>query len=53
MSKENAEGARMIQYFDSIFILFLNLRSVFAIWSLVDDDKIEIYARVRLITFWI
>lgn len=26
---------------------------MFAIWSLVDDEKVEIYSRVRLISFWI
>ena len=31
----------------------LNPRSVFAIWSLVDDEKVEIYSRVRLISFYI
>ena len=53
LSVENPEGAKIIQYFDSFFILLLNLRAIFAVWSLVDDDKVEIYSRVRLITFWI
>ena len=26
---------------------------MFAIWSLVDDEKVEIYSRVRLISFYI
>ena len=29
------------------------MRALFAIWSLVDDDKVEIYSRVRKVTFWI
>ena len=43
----------MIHYFDAFWILVLNPRAVFAIWSLVDDEKVEIYSRVRLISFWI
>ena len=50
---KNAKGAKIIQYFDSCWILILNPRAVFAIWSLVDDEKVEIYSRVRLISFWI
>ena len=42
----------MIQYFDAIFILVLNIRSILAILSLRDEEKVELYSRVRLVTFW-
>ena len=43
----------MIQYLDVLSILLLNLRSIFSFWSLYDDKRVEIYSRVRLVTFWI
>ena len=43
----------MIQYFDALFILVLNIRSILAIISLRDDEKVELYSRVRLVTFWL
>ena len=36
-----------------MWIILLSPRAAFAIWALVDDDKVEIYSRVRLISFWI
>ena len=50
---ENSRGARMIQYLDVLSILLLNLRSIFSFWSLYDDKRVEIYSRVRLVTFWV
>ena len=50
---ENETGGKIIQYLDALGILTLNVRSFFAIWSLVNDERIEIYSRVRLVTFWI
>lgn len=50
---QNEEGANIIQWVDAVGILVCSPRAMFAIWSLVDDEKVEIYARVRLITFWI
>ena len=52
-SLKNSKGARLILYFDALFIIVLNIRSIFAIMSLIDDMKVEMYSRVRLITFWI
>ena len=49
---KNSKGARLILYFDALFIIVLNIRSIFAIMSLIDDMKVEMYSRVRLITFW-
>ena len=43
----------MIQYLDVLSILLLNLRSIFSFWSLYDDKRVEIYSRVRLVTFWV
>ena len=43
----------MIQYLDVLSILLLNLRSFFSFWSLYDDKRVEIYSRVRLVTFWV
>ena len=48
----NKKGAFTIQVFDSICIL-VPIRLIFAIWAFFDDSKLKIYAKVRLVTFWL
>ena len=49
---ENGKGARCIQIVD-IFFIFNLPRWFFAIWSKVDNDRWPIYARMRLVSFYL
>ena len=49
---ENEKGAKAVRFFDIIFIPNI-LRWIFAVWAKVDEDRWPIYAKLRLISFWI
>ena len=49
---ENEKGAKCVQIIDIIFLPNL-LRWIFAVWAKVDDDRWVLYAKIRLVTFWI
>ena len=49
---ENEKGAKCVQIVDIIFLPNLP-RWIFAVWAKVDDDRWVLYAKMRLVTFWI
>ena len=48
----NDQGARAIQILDAINIVNLP-RWIFAVWVLVDPQRVELYSRVRYITCYL
>ena len=49
---ENEKGAKCVQIIDIIFLPNI-IRWIFAVWAKVDDDRWVLYAKIRLVTFWI
>ena len=49
---ENEKGAKCVQIVDIIFLPNI-IRWIFAVWAKFDDDRWVLYAKIRLVTFWI
>ena len=47
----NETGAKWIQIIDIIFLPNL-LRCIFALWSLLDNERYPMYSKMRLLSFW-